>query len=436
MSLYEFNPWWKSSSVPKDQAGKKRVIFDEILPFLDYRQMIILFGLRRAGKTTLMYLLMDHLLRKGNVTPFHILYFSFDEQALSLDEILETYQEKVLRQGIYEQERVYLFLDEVQKLDDWFNKVKIIYDRYPNLKIILSGSAALVLQKGSKESLAGRFFEFCVEPLSFDEFIKFKNVEIDPTREGLYKAEIIRLFDDYLKKGGFIEAIDFNDLALKKYFRESLLDRVIFKDIPEVFTINRPQILFRLLQIIANMPGMYLDYRNLGNDLKVDQRTISSYISYLGYSLLTTKLYNFSTNLLTSEKKLKRIYLSNTGFISALRPGEPDYYQLLEGYFANLLRARFFYRSPQKDEVDLILDNQEKVMPVEIKIRGKIKTKDLKPLFRFMGRFKCDHAMVISKDLERLEKAGDLKVTILPYWRYWSIINEIVSVMGEISVIR
>ena len=430
MPLYDFNPWWKTSSVPKDQAGKKREIFDEILSFLDYRQMIILFGLRRAGKTTLMYQLIDHLLKKGGVEPFRILYFSFDEQAYSLSKLLEIYQQDILRQGLDEQARTYFLLDEVQKLDDWFNKVKIIYDRYPNVKMILSGSAALILKKGIKESLAGRFFEFCIEPFSFDEFVAFKDIQIDKAREGLYQTEIIALFEDYLKKGGFIEAIDFDDFALKKYFRESLLERVIFKDIPQAFAINRPQLLFRLLQIIASIPGMYLDYRNLGNDLKVDQRTISNYVSYLGYSLLVTKLYNFSSNRLTSEKKLKRIYLSNAGFVAALRPGEPDYHPLLEGYFANLLKAQFFYRSPQKEEVDLVIESEHKVLPVEIKIREKIRMKDLKPLTKFMKHFKCEEAVVISKNEDRIEKIENLKVTILPYWRYWSIVSEIKRAIG------
>jgi len=125
------------------------------------------------------------------------------------------------------------------------------------------------------------------------------------------------------------------------YFRKSLLERVIFRDIPEAFAINRPQLLFRLLQIVADIPGIYLDYRNLGNDLKVDQRTISNYISYLDYSLLITKLYNFSKNRLTSEKKLNRIYLSNAGFMLALRPVDSEYRYLLEGYFANLFYFLF-----------------------------------------------------------------------------------------------
>ena len=112
MSLYDFNPWWKTSSVPKHFTGQKRELFDNIDSFLDYRQIIILFGLRRAGKTTLLYQIIDFLLRKKEVDHFNILYFSFDEQALSLDAIFEQYQRDILKQRLDEKEKIYLFLIE------------------------------------------------------------------------------------------------------------------------------------------------------------------------------------------------------------------------------------------------------------------------------------------------------------------------------------
>ncbi|MDY6837056.1 MAG: ATP-binding protein [Thermodesulfobacteriota bacterium] len=431
MHVYAFNPWWRTARVPRGQVGQKRHVFGQIASFLDYRQILVLFGLRRAGKTTLMYQLIDDLLTRRKVNPLCILYFSFDQQSLSLDQLLETYQQDVLKHRLDEEGRVYLFLDEIQKLDDWFNKVKLLYDQYPNLKIVLSGSAALILKKETKESLAGRFFEFSIKPFTFDEFLEFKGVSIDKTREDLYKLEIINMFREYVKKGGFIEAADFEDLVLKKYFRESLLERVIFRDIPESFPITRPQLLFRLLEITADIPGMYLDYKNLANDLKVDQRTISGYVSYLAYSLLVTKLYNFSSNKLTSEKKLKRLYLSNTGFTSALRADEPGFHRLLEGYFADLFEARFFYRSPQKEEVDLVIDRAGTIVPVEIKIREKIKTGDIKPLVRFGRRFQCSRCFIVSGAEERVEQMGDLTLTILPFWRHWSIMEEIKGATGE-----
>jgi predicted AAA+ superfamily ATPase len=422
MQISDFNPWWKLPEVPEELVGQPRDLLTQVLSFLDYRQIILLFGIRRAGKTTLMHQLIDHLLRKENVDPFRIVYFSFDLQDSSLEGVVEHYQLEVLKQEIRQQEKIYLFLDEIQKLSNWPDKVKILYDRYPNLKIFLSGSAALLLKKGIKESLAGRFFEFQVDPLSFNEFLEFKSAAIDTTREQLYEREIKILLKDFLITGGFAETLSFSSMALKKYFRESLIERVIFRDIPESFQINRPGLLFSLLEIIAGIPGLYLEYSNLGNDLKVDQRTVANYISYLSYSLLVNKLYNYSANRLTSEKKLKRVYLSNTGIMTALNPeSEGDLGILLETFFANWLRTRFFFRSPQKNEVDFILCDRKKAVPVEVKIREKIRKKDLRSLKKFMQRFNCRQAVLISKKDERTEKENNREIVILPYWKYWSI---------------
>ena len=327
----------------------------------------------------------------------------------------------------------YLFLDEIQKLEHWPNQLKLIYDRYSKIKITVSGSAALLLQKGAKESLAGRFFEFQVNPFSFEEFIEIKGSEFDRSRESLYKIELKILLKDYLRMGGFIEAIDFSETALRKYFRESLLERVVFRDIPESFTINKPQVLFRLLQICGQFPGMYLDYKNLGNDLKMDERTISNYVSYLEYALLARKLYNFSTDRLTSEKKLKRLYLTNTAFLWTLGYLQPDDPLLIETYFANFLGTRFFYRSPQKNEIDFILVESKRVLPVEVKIRDKITPHDLKNIAKFMEKFQCSRGLLISKNDDRVLKQGDKLITIIPYWRYWSIKKEIQEAGMEIQ---
>ena len=172
--------------------------------------------------------------------------------------------------------------------------------------------------------------------------------------------------------------------------------------------------------VFAAHPGMILDYRNLGNDLGYDQRTISDYVSYLEYALLVSKLYNFSPNLLTSEKKMRKVYLSNTAFSSALS-GENDFFVLAEQYFANTLKAGFFWRSAQKDEVDLVLASEEKVVPVEIKMRGDIRAKDAKSLFKFMARYDIDRSYIISSGLETAFKDGGRTVEVIPYWRYWTI---------------
>ncbi|MFO7928053.1 MAG: ATP-binding protein, partial [Candidatus Humimicrobiaceae bacterium] len=363
-NLNIFNPWWQEKRVDKALKGRPRKIFSQIYDYLDTRQILILSGLRRVGKTTLMFQLIDKLLAKG-IEPYRILYFSYDEESISLEEILQIYEVNILRNKL-SKVKTYIFLDEIQKLENWPSKIKILYDMYPKMKVFLSGSAAIDPMKGTRESLAGRFFDFRIEVLDFEEYLKFKGIEIDKEREDIFANEIKRHLNNYLLTGGFIEAFGLDQTGLSKYFKESLLERVIFKDLPQTYSLSNPQLLLTILKIISNNPGLLLDYRNMATDLKIDQRTLSNYISYLEYSLLVQKVYNYSPNFITSEKKLKKIYLSNAAFTTALAP-DIKRSLLLEQYFINALKAGFFFRNPQKGEIDMVLDSGGIPVPVEVK---------------------------------------------------------------------
>ncbi|NOY64224.1 MAG: AAA family ATPase, partial [Nitrospirae bacterium] len=220
IELEYFNPWWKSGKVPADFLGRKRRIFNEIKAYLDRRQIIIFTGLRRVGKTTLMYQVINELLGSG-IPPYNILYFTFDEIRYDLSEIIRTYEAEVLKEDI-KNKKIYIFLDEIQKLNDWQSKIKLLYDLNPGIKLFLSGSAQISMWRGTRESLAGRFFDFEIKTLDFDEYLEFKGVEIDRKRDRLFEREIKRHLSDFIMRGGFIEAIELNEHMLRKYIKESL----------------------------------------------------------------------------------------------------------------------------------------------------------------------------------------------------------------------
>ncbi len=418
--LNQFNPWWQGHQVPASLLGKSRQILPTLYPSLSLRQMTFITGLRRVGKTTLIFQLIDRLIRENRVAPYQVLYFSFDETRYRLDEILDFYQVNILQTDLRAVDRIYIFFDEIQKLSHWPEQVKILYDLYPNVKITLSGSANIIMKVKSRESLAGRFFDYAIDPLDFPEYLAFRGIAVDGGREGVFQQTIEREFRQFLKTGGFIEAIPFDDGQLVRYFKESILERVTYRDIPEVFAIAMPDLLLRLLNILAQSPGFYLEYKNLASDLQFDQRTIINYLSYLEYSFLLQKLYNYSTNLLSSEKKLKRAYLANTGFTCALA-GQMNFPLLMEQFWVNFLKAKYFYRSPQKDEVDLVHVAGNFILPIEIKMRESVSAKDAGALFKFMRYFGKKQGLLISwRDETELANNG-MAVKVLPYWKYWSI---------------
>ncbi|MBU4428953.1 MAG: hypothetical protein KKE37_06320, partial [Verrucomicrobia bacterium] len=183
-------------------------------------------------------------------------------------------------------------------------------------------------------------------------------------------------------------------------------------------------LLYRCVRICAERPGMLLDYKSLAGDLGFDQRTIAQYFSYLEYALLVSKLFNYSPNLLTSEKKMKKVYLSNTAFSKALSPrvGRPV---LIEQFFANMLGAGFFSRTPQKDEVDLVMTSEGSPVPVEVKIRPGIKKKEAAPLFKFLNKYNAEKGYLISAETETSFSDGTKTVEVIPYWMYWTLTRKL-----------
>src|SRR3989338_4967179 len=163
--LEEFNPWWISGKVDLELALPfKREIFSDIERHLNKRFIIALVGLRRTGKTTIMYQLIERLIQ-NKINPSNILFFSFDETLAELNEVLELYKE--LHPKDFREEKIFVLLDEIQKHKNWENEIKKYYDLYPKLKFVVSGSESLFIRKKTKETLAGRIFEFSLTPFTF-----------------------------------------------------------------------------------------------------------------------------------------------------------------------------------------------------------------------------------------------------------------------------
>jgi len=167
---------------------------------------------------------------------------------------------------------------------------------------------------------------------------------------------------------------------------------------------------------------MLLDYSSLSRDVGISRVTLSNYFYYLEESFLIKKLYNFSKNMLTSEKKMKKVYLSTTSFFPFLNP-TIDETRLVENLMVILTDARFFWRTPQQYEVDLITGLSNVPMPFEVKFANIIDKKDIKNLLRFSGKFNCNKALMITRDTARTEmfelKDGrKIDVTMVPAWLF------------------
>ncbi len=417
MNLEDMNGWWKTGRIGEEwEIFRKRELFSEVLKYIKDRQIIVITGLRRTGKTVLMYHLIEHLI-KNNTNPINILYFSFDLGTGDIEETLARYKE--ITSVDYKKEKIFAFLDEVQKLEGWEDKIKLVYDNYPNIKFFISGSSGLFIEKKTKESLAGRAFGFQLLPLKFEEYIFLKGKEVLVKKKNMFRDEIRDELKHYIASGGFPEIMNEKDEAkIKKYIKELIVDKIVYIDVPKVFEIEEPELLERLIALISASPGMIIDYDSLASDLQRNRKTISNYLYYLEKSFVIRKLYNFSKNLLTSEKKKKRFYPASTAL--ALLYGA-EYGALMETAALQNSDFKFFFRKGEK-EVDFVAASKKSILPVEIKSGKKLRKNIEISLIYFMSKFKVEDALVITEDYEGKRtsswfgKKGRIK--FVPLWKW------------------
>lgn len=406
--LQDSNPWWKEEFTVE---FKDRDIYEKIKKFLPLPQMIAFTGLRRVGKTTLMFKIVEDYIRNG-FDPRNIIYFSFDEfRATEIRVVMKEYEallEKDFRKGNY-----LLLLDEIQKLTNWEDQLKRIYDTFSkNVKIVVTGSESLLIWNTSKETLAGRLLDFKVETLSFKEFLFFRGVKFEPI--GLYEKELNRLFNEFVVTLGFPELVDIKDKSIiKKYVKESIVEKIFYIDIPRLFKISDASVLEPLLNIFMEEPGQLLELSDLAQELKISRQTLSNYLTYLEESFLLRKLYNFSKNRRKVERKLKKYYPTLISVDLLFKDDDLSKSRVFEWFMVNQLKPEFFWRDPYKKEVDIVLVD-DKISPIEVKY-GRI---DLTGLSAFMRKFKVSHGYVISTREEREQKIDDKTISIIPAFKF------------------
>ncbi|MCK5476682.1 MAG: ATP-binding protein [Candidatus Aenigmarchaeota archaeon] len=406
--LQDLNPWWKEDF---KLDFKNREIYAQIQKYMPMPQIIAITGLRRVGKTTIMRKIAEDKIKEG-FDPKSIIYFSFDDfRNTDIRQIMKEYEEmteKNLRDGNY-----LLLLDEIQKLSNWEDKIKSIYDIFSkNIKIIISGSESLFIKKKSKETLAGRIFEFKVEPLSFREFLDFKDVNYTPV--GLYEKELLKLFNEFILTCGFPELIEIKEKEIiKKYTKESIVEKIIYQDIPALFGVRDVSVLDSLLNILMENPGQLVDFTDMSKDMNISRQSLSNYMTYLEQSFLIRKVYNFSPNKRKTERKLKKYYPVFSCTDILFKEDTMSKSQVFESVIINQLKAEYFWRDSYKNEVDIILSG-EKPIPIEIKY-GKINTKGL---MAFMKKYNIDEGFILSYKTEEKRIIDGKTINIVPGYKY------------------
>ena len=407
-----FNEWWATGKVRAELAPDyHRKPFDEAAKLLGYRQALILTGLRRVGKSTMLYQLAQKILREAE--PSRLLYFSFEEGAESASQVLTEYETRVLKRPIDGAGKVYVLLDEVQYARDWVATVKRYYDIYPNVKFVLSGSSSLLISGKARGTLAGRFFFVEAYPMTFMEFAEARG-QVSPGGEATSRLE--PLFADYLGKAGFPEVVRWDDESrVEQYVRNSVIDRVIFRDVPSLTGQRDPLLMGRILETLVTRPGSQVNLNKLSMEFGASRVTLARYLRAMEVSLLLRGLSNFRPSTRSSSRKLKKFYPATTSLVKALskRAFESDGGGVLETYAVNALAASYYYRTG-RGEIDAVSDGGETA--VEAKLTPDLKDASL--LIELATRVGAKRKVIVSSS-ERGKIGG---VDVVPaYALEWEV---------------
>lgn len=417
--------WWTQMKIPFYNELKKRKYypgFFELITQTTLHRAVVLMGPRRVGKTVMMYQAVQDLLQEG-VNPVKILYFSLDTPIytnITPEELIQLAldQHKTTIEGCY------IFFDEIQYLKNWAIHLKSLVDRNRKTKFIASGSAAAALRMKSVESGAGRFSDFFLPPLTFAEYIDLneydyllEETEVDfmGPRKFYRSTEIDQLnqhFRDYINFGGFPE-IALNAQEVKNpelIIQKDITEKVIMKDLPGLFGIENILELQQFFNVLSYRTGEILNYKNVSEETKTDNKTVKKYIEYLESAFLIKVLQRVDV----TAKRFKnitqfKIYLTNpslfTGLFGKVNEGDERFPHLVEtAIFAQYLHRNYHFlryaswkRNGIEGEVDLIQlspNFQKAFWALEVKWSDSPRVDKLK---YFMKKNKIEKGIITSK---------------------------------------
>lgn len=357
---------WSYQRIQRTETNFKRYLFEKI----DWQaQLNIIIGMRGVGKTTMMLQYAKEYLPFDEST----LYVSLDDIYFSSNTLIDFVEEFHKRNGKY------LLIDEVQKYEGWSREVKMIYDNFPDIKMIISGSSAIQILKGEGD-LSRRAIINRLSGMSFREFINFKydqhlrtisifEILTNPTQVAfqiLEKIKPIKLFEEYVQNGYYPFSVgderNFNQRMMQ------VVNTIIESDIPSIHKIDYNAVLKmkRLLAIIAESVPFKPNIKKLADQLTLSRDTLLKYFQLLSSADVISLLYS-ATKGISALNKPEKVYLNNPNLSFLFANNATNIGNLRETFFLNQLQHLSNVQYPTKG--DFLIDGK-----YTFEIGGKNKT--------------------------------------------------------------
>ena len=409
-TYFAMNPWWERKDI---DSGIDRLEYLERLPALSRRKQIeVIVGGRRMGKTTLIRQFIKRLIQQG-VEAKDILYLALDNPSLSATPLSE-HLKNIRKIHLHDRGRkLFLFLDEVQESVNWEAELKSLYDM-ERLKIFCTGSTSAWIAR-ERSRLTGRQIITTLYPLSFTEFLSFHSES--PGLSEDYKYE--RLQEDYLEKGGYPE----NVLNPSIEYLSNLVEDILSRDLIRIYPIKKAYALKDLLRLIASSVGSRTSFNKIGKVLGLSVDTVKEYVNYLEAAFLVKSVEKWTTSHTEKIYAQKKIYLWDTG-IKTILAGAADLGARAENaVLMELSRKKMAlgYFAESEKEVDFVVGEAKRFIPVEVKFISSLDwtEKKFSGIKLFLRRFpEAQEVLLITRSVEAELKVGQSIVRAIPLWRF------------------
>ena len=451
------NEWWVNDNYrPEETKLPRRDLFAVIEDNINHPLMLNIVGLRRVGKSTILKQVIGSLLDQ-RIKPTNIFYFLFDYSSQIrkpefLDEVLAVYFKEVTNKpSLSLTERVYILLDEIQYIEDWQSILKRYYDLSgKKIKFIVTGSQSLLLKGKYRESLAGRVFDYYLPPLSFREFAKINNdgvkmaepfdlIDLPNVFDELssynayYGTEIERLGREYVVTGQFPETGQLPTAAAKhEYIVESVIGKVV-DDCIRIFDIEKTDEFKLIAKHLLNNVGSIFEQTNIGREIALSRLTLDKYLQYLKESYIFEILYKYHKSPIKRGRILKKLYTPCVNFTCALNRYKESHLdevpqafgKIIENVVYNVLAQKYqgnsmnemlsFWRQGEK-EIDFLIGQNGKQLPIEVKFSNNINPRDLLPTTDFMKKKKIEFGVIITRSELSKKEINGRQMYCLPYY--------------------
>lgn len=380
----------------------------------------VLVGIRRAGKSYMLYQHIQHLVANGHSIE-EMLFINFEDERISdirkedLYLILEAYRELFAFQPI-------IFLDEIQNVDGWEHFARRLADE--KYRVFITGSNAHMLSREISSTLGGRYLTKEIRPFSFSEYLEYHNIHLPQHWElSPIRADVVRLFSDYFYYGGLSEVFNIQD---KKSWLQSLYQKILYSDIVMRKGVRNERSLRLLIRKLADSVMQPTAIKRLqdilqGDGTKITRDTIGSYLDYLHESYLTFGISSF-TDSVSQRESIKKRYFYDNGILN-LFLFLPET-KLLENLVAIKLYNKYgddLYYYNKNVEVDFCVPNDGLLIQASYRmIDEATRNREIGALQKLSKFIKPQRCIIVTYDQEEIIHSNDLDVQIevIPAYKF------------------